>query len=135
MGDYIIEGDLINQYSTLVGITLNNSNPQQSGIEINFVCENPNGYKKLSNKNLTFSEIYPNPVIDIFHIDITSNKKNTFTLSISSIIGKVFWVNSFTFLEGKHTISVPTTTLPKGSYILNIINIETNKTKHLKFIK
>jgi hypothetical protein len=135
MGDYFIEGDFTNLYSTAVNITLTDSNPQQSDVELDFICENPNGYETFKAQELLISEIYPNPAVNLCQIDILTKEKSTFNLSITSVFGTVLQQDTFTFLAGKHTLNIPISSFSKGSYIISIIDTKTQQKKHIKFIK
>jgi hypothetical protein len=75
-----------------------------------------------------YINLYPNPVLDILHLDCQKFSENISQLEIISIDGKTLFK---TTLGINNSISV--STLPRGVYICRVKN--GSKTEILKFIK
>lgn len=80
------------------------------------------------NSSSNLINLYPNPVLDILHLDCQNFTENNSQLEIISIEGKTLLK---TILNNNNSISV--STLPRGVFICRVQN--GNKTEVLKFVK
>jgi small nuclear ribonucleoprotein (snRNP)-like protein len=64
--------------------------------------------------------IYPNPVTNTMQVRLTNNTTATATLQITDMQGKVLQQQAISLQAGANTITVNTTTLAKGNYIVVI---------------
>ena len=97
------------------------------------VINNENKWKRYADENTsvnnlvnkkTFSaKVYPNPVNDILNVEINGIKKETVKVSVFSLAG--IWHGSIItdgekFTPQQNTISIPTSDLKKGVYVLTV---------------
>jgi hypothetical protein len=64
--------------------------------------------------------VFPNPANDIVHVDLTLKKPSDFTVSISDMVGRIVYEKTFNALSGNQGLSIPTSNVNSGNYILNI---------------
>jgi fibronectin type 3 domain-containing protein len=74
---------------------------------------------QLGTSNVRFS-VYPNPVKDQLQIQIQSLAKHTASLKMTNVQGKVVWQQTVYLQAGNNYVSLATSSLAKGSYVLTI---------------
>lgn len=91
-------------------------------IQINSISENISGVDAWN--------VYPNPVQDIVHTQLSLNTPQNIVLQITDLTGKILHTESYALAQGKHVLSQNVTHLSAGVYQLRIINhnnlIQTN---------
>jgi hypothetical protein len=82
------------------------------------------------------TEVYPNPVVNDFTIDVTASKSGTLDLAIYSLEGiQVADSKTFALKEGANTITENVSNLAKGIYIVQLLNSSNNEVITKKLIK
>lgn len=93
--------------------------------------ENPNGVKSL-NDEISELNIYPNPFSDILTIDIELATAQQLKVELVDINGKVVHIlTDKNLTAGINTLSVNTTDLSKGNYIIRITSPQLGETSRL----
>jgi hypothetical protein len=82
------------------------------------------------------TEIYPNPVVDDFAIDVTASKVGALDIAIYSLEGiQVANSKTFAIKEGLNTITENVSNLAKGIYIVQLLNSSNKELITKKLIK
>lgn len=81
----------------------------------------------------TFS-IYPNPVLNAFHFNLTSNEKGRMLMNVYDVSGKLVKTHQFEKSQTIFRQQVQVASLVPGIYMVEIIS-GNRKTAHSKFIK
>lgn len=89
---------------------------------------------KLNGVNIT--AVYPNPVSDKLYLQINSSVKETMTIRIADVSGRIVLQKDVQVYEGANKIEMNTAILAKGSYLVTAESIEgSNKTNVVKLMK
>lgn len=91
------------------------------------------GVLSVGNKNFNFN-VYPNPTKDNLSILLGADEGIDVYVQIFDIIGKEILSNHYNTLKDNKEISISTTNLPKGTYILRI-SIKEGASKTIKIFK
>ena len=75
--------------------------------------------------------VYPNPVENIFFIELKSNSSLDLNISVSDLLGKPVIERSFCLSQGNKSIPIDVAALGNGVYILRIVNNDQIYTKKL----
>lgn len=81
-----------------------------------------NDFKKITISNVTLS---PNPANDITTLKFFSNRKEEYNFSMVNLMGEVVWNVSTTVGLGENAISIPTSAMAEGMYLIKINNAYT----------
>lgn len=101
-----------------------------------------NAYAALSHQLLSNTEyfqeainlkLYPNPVKNTNTLTVKGLKHNNYSITLHSMDGKL--IENYVVSPLNEAIEISTTTLPSGSYILKIVNKNTQKMYSKKWIK
>jgi hypothetical protein len=96
----------------------------------------PIAAKTAATLTIEATEVYPNPVVDDFTIDVTASKVGTLDIAIYSLEGiQVADSKTFELKEGANTITQNVTNLAKGIYIVQLLNSSNNEVITKKLIK
>ncbi len=118
--DALIPSDVIKLYYRLESVDKDGSNQYSKIVTVNLAAKQ----QKLT--------IFPNPVKQTLTAQLFATKKEKVSIQIKDIQGKVLHVQQTELSKGNNAISIPTSYLVKGSYLL-IINGEIKLQK--QFIK
>ena len=78
------------------------------------------------------TEVYPNPVVNDFTIDVTASKLGTLDIAIYSLEGiQVTGSKTFELKEGANTITQNVSNLAKGIYLVKVSNENINYTEKI----
>jgi hypothetical protein len=78
-------------------------------------------------------QLFPNPVTDVLQLQLQSDKKETATLSITTIAGQVILQRELQLAEGSNAFSIPVKSFQSGHYYVTIHTSSGRQT--LPFIK
>ncbi|MFT3912151.1 MAG: T9SS type A sorting domain-containing protein [Ferruginibacter sp.] len=79
--------------------------------------------------------IYPNPVVDVLTVDLTSLTREDAVITIIDAAGKKMYQKNITIEKGKNTIPINTTFLPGDTYILSVNGKQYYTAEFIKIIK
>ncbi len=83
------------------------------------------------NVNSTAVKMYPNPAKDVLNVEIDANKNGKAQIEIMNALGQVVYNSGADITEGNNTISINTSDLKAGLYIINVTANGSSRT--LKF--
>ena len=81
------------------------------------------------------SEVYPNPVVDAFTVEMQSSKATAAQMQVYTFEGNLLLSKQINLAEGENTVSESVAELKKGLYIVKITNEATNDVVVKKMIK
>jgi len=81
------------------------------------------------------SEVYPNPVVDAFTLEMQSSKATAAQMQVYTFEGNLLLSKQINLAEGENTVSESVAELKKGLYIVKITNEATNEIVVKKMIK
>ena len=81
------------------------------------------------------SEVYPNPVVDAFTLEMESSKATYAQMQVFTFEGNLLLNKKINLAEGTNTVSESVAELKKGLYIVKITNEATNEVVVKKMIK
>jgi hypothetical protein len=81
------------------------------------------------------SEVYPNPVVDAFTLEMQSSKATAAQMQVYTFEGNLLLSKQINLAEGENTVSESVAELKKGLYIVKITNEATNEVVVKKMIK
>jgi hypothetical protein len=81
------------------------------------------------------SEVYPNPVVDAFTLEMQSSKATAAQMQVYTFEGNLLLSKLINLAEGENTVSESVSELKKGLYIVKITNEATNEVVVKKMIK
>ena len=81
------------------------------------------------------SEVYPNPVVDAFTLEMESSKATYAQMHVFTFEGALLLSKKINLAEGANTVSESVAQLKKGLYIVKITNEATNEVVVKKMIK
>ena len=81
------------------------------------------------------SEVYPNPVVDAFTVEMQSSKATAAQMQVYTFEGNLLLSKQINLAEGTNTVSESVSELKKGLYIVKITNEATNDVVVKKMIK
>jgi hypothetical protein len=81
------------------------------------------------------SEVYPNPVVDTFTLEMESSKVAAAQMQVFTFEGNLLLSKQINLAEGTNTVSESVSELKKGLYIVKITNEATNDVVVKKMIK
>ncbi len=81
------------------------------------------------------SEVYPNPVVDAFTLEMQSSKATAAQMQVYTFEGNLLLSKQINLAEGENTVSESVSELKKGLYIVKITNEATNEVVVKKMIK
>jgi hypothetical protein len=81
------------------------------------------------------SEVYPNPVVDAFTLEMESSKATYAQMNVFTFEGALLLSKKINLAEGANTVSESVAQLKKGLYIVKITNEATNEVVVKKMIK
>ena len=81
------------------------------------------------------SEVYPNPVVDAFTLEMQSSKATAAQMQVYTFEGNLLLSKQINLAEGTNTVSESVSELKKGLYIVKITNEATNEVVVKKMIK
>jgi len=81
------------------------------------------------------SQIYPNPAVDTFSIDLSTTVGSEVSLTIYSINGAIVKTSKVQLVEGFNTINEDITSLGSGIYFVRLVNESNNETIVRKLVK
>ena len=81
------------------------------------------------------SEVYPNPVVDAFTLEMESSKATAAQMQVYTFEGNLLLTKQINLAEGENTVSESVAELKKGLYIVKITNEATNEVVVKKMIK
>jgi hypothetical protein len=81
------------------------------------------------------SEVYPNPVVDAFTLEMESSKATYAQMQVFTFEGALLISKKINLAEGANTVSESVAELKKGLYIVKITNEATNEVVVKKMIK
>ncbi|MGG7036051.1 MAG: T9SS type A sorting domain-containing protein [Flavobacterium sp.] len=84
---------------------------------------------------VTSAEIYPNPAVDSFNLDITAERNGELTITICSFNGNEIYSRKVGLTEGLNTVTENISSLGKGIYFVKIYNSANNQTLVKKLVK
>ena len=86
-------------------------------------------------KDITITQLYPNPVRDILKLEIYANKKQQLISRVFDISGKLLIVKSFNVDKGQNNSNLTVTNLERGIYIISFENTVGNIEGRYKIVK
>jgi len=81
------------------------------------------------------TEVYPNPVVDTFTMEMVANRTSAFQVEVYSFDGNLIYAKNINLAEGTNTVSENVSQLKKGLYIVKITNASSNEVVVKKMIK
>jgi hypothetical protein len=85
---------------------------------------------------VTTTEVYPNPVLSDFNIDVTASKTGILDITIYSFDGNIaFGPKSVQLQEGPNTINENISSLKNGIYVVRLVNSSNGEVITKKLIK
>jgi len=81
------------------------------------------------------SEVYPNPVVDAFTLEMESSKATAAQMQVFTFEGNLLLTKQINLAEGTNQVSESVAELKKGLYIVKITNEATNEVVVKKMIK
>lgn len=85
--------------------------------------------------NMVLNSVYPNPVKEIFTINIEAPKQDNVSIILTDLSGKIL-INKFKLLNmGNNILPINIASLASGVYALTITNFNGESTKTIKIIK
>jgi hypothetical protein len=81
------------------------------------------------------SQIYPNPAVDTFSIDLSTTLGSEVSLTIYAINGAVVKTSKVQLVEGFNTVSEDVSNLGEGIYFVKLYNATSNETIVRKLVK
>ena len=81
------------------------------------------------------SQIYPNPAVDTFSIDLSTTVGSEVSLTIYSINGAIVKTSKVQLVEGFNTVSEDVSNLGEGIYFVKLYNATNNETIVRKLVK
>ncbi|MEO6489221.1 MAG: T9SS type A sorting domain-containing protein, partial [Ferruginibacter sp.] len=88
-----------------------------------------------SKRAIAVTSLYPNPVNDILHVQLQSDKRQTVQLSVIDITGKKLQLNSISLNMGVNDTNVQFGSFERGTYIIQYINEQGIKLGIFKIVK
>lgn len=84
---------------------------------------------------ITQVQLYPNPTLQNATLQLQmAQSTNNALITIHDIVGKKMFETTQNLTAGSNTLELPTATLPKGMYIVNL-KTQNNETQNLKLVK
>lgn len=118
----VLPFDVIEYYISATsnnGKTITRPMPGADG-PYNFWFENTNGITEKTMESLEIGNMYPNPATDKVNVEIIVKKPIDISMSITDMSGKVLISQAFGTLSNSQYLSMPTTQLSTGMYVLSI---------------
>jgi hypothetical protein len=81
------------------------------------------------------SQIYPNPAVDTFNLDLSTTLGSEVSLTIYAINGAVVKTSKVQLVEGFNTVSEDVSNLGEGIYFVKLYNATNNETIVRKLVK
>jgi hypothetical protein len=81
------------------------------------------------------SQIYPNPAVDTFNLDLSTTLGSEVSLTIYAINGAVVKTRNVQLVEGFNTVSEDVSNLGEGIYFVKLYNATNNETIVRKLVK
>lgn len=122
MGSYIIHAEIMGIHTNEATVTLSESQPEVT-VEIQVSGGEANVVFGIHEQKVTIEkvgDIYPNPVNANSRMDISMAEPTIVTISIFNQLGQLVQNTQADLATGTHTISIQTTTLQPGLYLLRI---------------
>ena len=76
--------------------------------------------RNVRNEGTADVAVYPNPVSDVLQVNITSDKLDKASISVSDMNGKLVSVKAISLNEGANYININTANLSSGTYVIKI---------------
>ena len=111
---------LINNYRSHNGFALNFEGGFSFNSEFGNCASITNASKQLDNNGFYISNIYPNPTSDKLVIDLETDLSNLLNIEVISMNGISKSQDKASLKNGNNTISIVTSTLLPGSYLLKL---------------
>jgi hypothetical protein len=134
-GTYTLYADLPGYTCVPQTITIGASNPSVSDVELHLY---PSIILGVPNQPEVVAEIgspYPNPTQGNITIPVTAKKTSQLAITIYNLLGQSVLNQNNTVGAGNQTIQLPTESLAKGIYILQIADRKTGATVTKKIVK
>lgn len=123
-GTYLVYPEIAGKHTSPVQVTIDINNPVVT--DINLVITQNSVIASLKDNlpdNIeSISDIYPNPSIDMGYIDLNVTRTSNIEFRILNHIGQIINIKEETLLTGENRITVNTSKLSSGLYILQIVN-------------
>ena len=81
------------------------------------------------------SNLYPNPVKDVFNVIMGAEKSGTVALIVTDVTGKIVLNKTVGVIMGDNIIPIQSASLNAGIYMLRVVHQQTNETATIQFIK
>lgn len=91
--------------------------------------------KGLVKKSFGIIAVYPNPVTHKTTITVSSNTTDVATIHITDVTGKLISTTTISLIEGQNNISINTSSLKTGNYLIRLVNSLGQTTSAQKIIK
>lgn len=91
---------------------------------------------RITNQNGNIGiKTYPNPAGDYITLSKLSSKEDLIQVIIASTSGKILYEKQYTIKTGNNLFNIPTRNLPKGQYILSVLNVNSSDRQSSVIIK
>ncbi|MCF8298301.1 MAG: PKD domain-containing protein [Saprospiraceae bacterium] len=135
-GTYDVYAEATGLYTNPVEVTLNQSNPNVSGVILQVKDSSITGVVYYDYNPITsIGNIYPNPIDKNINIEFDVVSTTSFNISIFDIIGRKIINEEIILGSGAQTINIPVDYLKAGIYILDIKSKDGSVSKTQKIIK
>ena len=136
VGTYKIWVEIAGKTTTPIAVTLttndNSSNSNDFVVNNNEVLPKTNS---ISNNSFDGElNLYPNPVVDIMNVKLTTTEFGNYNFNIYNITGQLISTTQINISSSNNVIRINTNELPQGTYFLRIENSNSNSIQKL-FVK
>ncbi len=76
--------------------------------------------KNVRNEGTADIAVYPNPVIDVMQVNITSDRLDRASISVTDMNGKLVYVKAISLNEGSNYLNINTAHFSTGTYVIKI---------------
>ena len=86
-------------------------------------------------KEISITQLYPNPVKDLLHVQVQSGKILSVQLTVFDIAGKQLFVKPVSLKNGLNDMNIPFHNIGSGVYIIQYVNAQGVKLGSFKVVK
>ncbi len=134
MGSYKLKAEATGYGTYEVMINLDDNNNSVTGVNLELFMPSV-GITDSQQSLLQVGNIYPNPVGEIFNLDIELDKFTELIVEIYTIHGQKISSKNYQLNNGYQVLNFETSLFPKGVYLLTIFNTNNKLLETRKFIK
>lgn len=134
-GSYKLYADLAGIYTISEQVVLEDGYPVVDTIRIEMFTENPLSIPEAPDEIISINGLYPNPVKDLFNVELTAERDMELQLNIYNITGQLLQSNRQYISKGINILQVESKNMPPGMYLLRLGANGMHHILQKKFIK